>query len=350
MLVGLIAVPVFGKSLPPQPPKNPFEELRTEMLELDLPSLGPDHPPHGLWLIHYWREDYVLLLDVDGLAAALDAWKKRGPATTIYRFDNYDIADYSSIYYRDLVSLIQGADLQTQEKDFLELLLIYILSREGNWYNSDYELNYLAKRYLSRHPDSPYQWFLETYMIKDLPPLLWTVGITFSAQAFVPFGDLRKYFSESCGIGISVPVSYRNITLEPSISWTWGLIKTPFTYEGEGWADGDSGNGFTTMAMDLSIGYRFIVTPNFAVLPQGGLGVLNIWESHPDQEGELGFRPVTSLGMLFEFFYREPGKTDGQENSWVLGLAYRSLANPWEDRFKGSALVLWGSIRILESF
>ena len=326
-----------------EPPKT-FKELRLEVLELDLSSFGQRLSPYQLWLIHYWRGKYVLLLDVDTFAAAFESWKQRGFEVTVDLSDLFDDTRY--IYLRDLVTLIRNADLALHEKDFLELFLIYILNQGEGRFISIYQLNALADRYLSKHPYSPFARFVQRYIQVELPPVLWTFGgsPTMFGVA-VPCGNISDYFSAQIAVGFELQVSYRNIVLTPSASWTGGSIKTSFSYDGEDW----NNDGFMALMLDLSLGYRVKLFPKFAVTPKGGLGLLNIWEI--GEEGgfvsELGFTPTASLGIAFEYF--EPF-TEQSNVIFAFGVDYKHLMNAWDDRFKGSELVLLFVMSFLKSF
>ena len=128
-------------------------------------------------------------------------------------------------------------------------------------------------------------------------------------------------------------VSYRNLVLTPSVGMLFGSIKTSFSYNGEDWASGDE---FSALMLDLSLGYRVKLFPHFAIVPQGGLGLIEISENPNNGAGELNFKPIVSLGLSFEYFTLETLST-----RLAFGVAYSRLIDPWDDRFEGSELVLW---------
>lgn len=282
------------------------------MLELDLSSFGPSLSPYQLWLIHYWRGEYVLLLDVDTYAAAFDWWKQRASGVTVDLSDLFIDSQYR--YFRDLVTLIQDTDRAPHEKDFLELFLISILNQGEGTFRSGYYLNDLADSYLSKYPESPFTRFVQNYIHVDLPPLLWAIGYSIMLVGARPFGNISDYFPFQVGFGIEMPVSYRSIVLTPSISWAWGSVKTSFSYDGEGWDD-----LFTAFTLDLSLGYRVELSPSFAVLPHGGMGVLRLWERPPQNEkGEFGYTPIVSLGIVFEFLMHHIQALASTSAEWLL--------------------------------
>jgi len=331
-------------------PDKSFNELRLEMLELDLSSFGRSLSPYQPCLIYYWREEYIQLLDVDTFAAAFDSWKRRGSEITIDLSDLFN--DSRDLYFKELVTLIQNTDLALNEKEFLELILIYILNQGEERFRSGYQLNALADSYLSKYPDSPIRQFVQSYIQVDMPLLHWSIGGSFLLVAAIPQGSIGEYFSGRFGMGFEMPVvSYRNIVLTPSFSVAFGSLKTSFSYDGEDWS-----GGFIAFTLDLSLGYRFNLLPKFAVLLQGGLGLLSIIESEEgeeDADGKLGPIPTASLGIVFEFFKDEPGKIESngsQISSLIFGIAYRRPINPWADRFEGSELVFWSGGGFFESF
>ncbi len=117
----------------------------------------------------------------------------------------------------------------------------------------------------------------------ELPPLDWTIGISFISAVTIPFGNISDYFQGQGGIGLEIPVSYRNIVLTPSVSLAWGRVKTSFTYDGDDWNKGDV---LTARILDLSLGYRAKLLPDFSVVPQIGLGLLKLWYVQLEEEGE----------------------------------------------------------------
>jgi len=309
-------------------PDKSFKELKLEMFELELSSLGRRLTPYQSCLIHYWREEYIQLLDVDTFAAAIDSWERRGSEVTIDLFAFFD--DTRNFYLRDLVTLIQNTDLALQEKEFLELFLINILNQGEISYRRAYELNFLADSYLSKYPDSPFRQFVQSYIQVDIPPLLWSYG--FSYIATIPKGSISEYFTGRLGIVLDLPVSYGNVLVTPSISWAYGYVKTAFSYDGEYWS-----GECVWETLDLSLGYRVRLLQDVTVLPQGGLGIMKIWEIFKDEGVEFSFTPTVSLGIVIEFI------DQSMEYSflrWTFGVTYRRLIHPWDDRFEGSELVL----------
>ncbi len=322
---------------------RPFDDVRREMLEADLPSIGHSLSPYQLWLIHFWRGEYVWLLDADTFTNAVESWKQSGSRSTVdlsglfydtryYYFDGYFGGD------DNIVSRIRNTDLALYEKDFLELFLRYILSQGKGEFWSGYQLNGLAETYLSKYPDSPYRRFVESTIHADLPPLLWYSGASFGIFEAIPMGGFGNYFSSRFGLLYELPIfSFRNIVLTPSFTFLdWGTVRNSFSYNGERFS------GMTTAyTLDLSLGYRFNLLREFAILPQGGLGLLNI-QAFPKDEDSLflGFTPTASLGVVFEFSLDGAafGKTEAK-GGLSLGIAYRSLIHSWEDRFEGSELV-----------
>ena len=294
------ALPSLAVSKAPVPGKS-FEELRLEVLEVDLSSFGRSLSPYQLWLIHYWRGEYVMLLNVDTFAATYESWKQRGSKVAVDLSDMFN--DSRDIYFRDLVTMIQNTDLVLNEKEFLELFLIYILNQGEERFRSHYQLNALVDSYLSKYPDSPFRQFVQSYIQVDIPPLLWSIGFSSMFLAAIPQGSISDYFSGHWGMTLGFPVSYRNIVLTPSIGIVTGDIKTRFYYNDRYW-DGR----FEALTLDLSLGYRVKLFQHFAILPQCGLGLLKILWDTPREEGEedeFGFTPTASLGIVFEYFFFE---------------------------------------------
>jgi hypothetical protein len=331
-------VSLFAEREAPVPGKS-FEELRLEVLEVDLSRFGQSLSPYQLWLIHYWRGEYVMLLDVDTFAAAFESWKQRSSRVIVDLSDMFN--DSRQIYFRDLVTLIQNADLALNEKEFLELFLTYILNEGEERFRSVYQLNALADSYLSKYPDSPFHQFVQNYIKAyiptrprkaGIPTRLWSIGFSMMFLAAIPQGSISDYFSAQWGIALGFPVSYRNIVLTPSIGIVTGTIKTPFYHNDRYWSD-----RFEALTLELSLGYRIKLFPHFSVLPQGGIGSLKIlWDTPREkgEESEFGTTPTASIGIVFEPLY---------DDDWRLtfGVVYSRLIDPWDDRFEGFELVLW---------
>ncbi len=143
-------------------PHKSFKQRRLELLELDLSSFGPSLSPYQLWLIYFWRGEYDLLLDVDRFAVALESWKQQGSEVTVDLSDLFD--DTRGHFFKggfiggeDLATMIQNTDFAPYEKDFLELLLIYILNQGEDKFRRGFSP---ADKYLSKHPDSPFRRFV----------------------------------------------------------------------------------------------------------------------------------------------------------------------------------------------
>jgi hypothetical protein len=307
-------------------PGESFHDLRVKMLELELSGFHHSLSPYQLWLIYYWRGEYLLLLDVDSFIAAAESWKARGSQVTADLPDLFE--ESRGYYYPDLVTQIRSTDLDPSEKEFLELFLIYILNQGEDRFRSGYELNELAEGYLSRYPYSPFRDFIQKQIYADLPPRLWQATVSWTFAGAFPSGSIRSYFSWRGGMRYDLMVSYAGIALTPSLEVAWGIVKMPFSYGGEAWSGGVMG-----FALDLSLGYRLHLSRSFAILPQAGLGLLNLFESTEDQEGELGPIATFSFGMVF------------QAPNSLLGVAYRRPFKPWDSRFEGYELVFWVGMR-----
>jgi hypothetical protein len=112
--------PLFAKVWKEPVPEKTFEQVRLEVLELDLQSIGRNLSPYQLWLIYFWRGDYELLLDVETFTSALEAWKREGTSVTADLSELY--YDTVQFYFRDLAAMIHNTDFSSHDKDFLELL------------------------------------------------------------------------------------------------------------------------------------------------------------------------------------------------------------------------------------
>jgi len=176
---------------------------------------------------------------------------------------------------------------------------------------------------------------------EELPTGHWTFGSSLVVLTPFLFGNINDYLSFWVwGLGFEFPVSNKNVVIIPSATIVAGSITTPFSYDCEDWDD-----SFASLRLDLSLGYRINLSPKLFFTPKGGLGLLNIWE-HPENATDsinidtfLGFTPTTSVGIALEYLSR----TLVFDIRLALGVDYRYFLHAWEDRFRGSELMIWVS-------
>ena len=316
-------------------PEKTFAELEIAILELDLALYAGRISPYQRALIHFWRGEYPQLLDVDTFIISYRSWQQ-GNADAAG--DLVYLSDSTRGFYVDELTMrIQNAELPLREKEFLKLFLYYILNEGENAYIRTSELNALADRYLTTYPGSPYSQFVQGYVVTELPPLFWTLGASMFAVAPFLFGDISSYFSLwPFGMAVDFSLVYRNFVAIPSVAITAGSITSPFSYEGKDWSD-----SYGSLRIDLSLGYRIGLSPKFTITPKGGLGLLSLWE-HPESEGDsidtvLGFTPTASAGIMLTYISNFLVVLRAR---FTLGVDYRVLIHPWEDRFSGSELMI----------
>jgi hypothetical protein len=335
LALSLLLAVGFTADAEPKGPAKPFEQVRLELLQLQLSSFGQGLSPYQLWLIHYWRGEYALILDTDSFVAAVESWRERGAQPTVDLSGLF--RDTRDFYLPNLLASIQETDMAPHEKEFLTLFLMYILSQDERRPEDLYGVKSLADRYLAKYPDSPLSGFVRDHLQVEMPPLLWDIALPSQCLTFVgafPWGDFGAYFSPQWGISLEEPVSYRNIVLTPAIGLINGSIQTPFLHDGETWS-GD----LAVLSFDLSVGYRLRLLPKLALLPQCGLGLLAASLIPMDLGNRIGFMPTASAGLSLEYY--PWGWQWGLNYRLAAGAGYRWIADVAEKRFGGSELLLW---------
>jgi len=167
----------------------------------------------------------------------------------------------------------------------------------------------------------------------------WAVGGTLSTTGAFFVGEISNYFSPYLAVGLDLLVSYKNVLLMPSAGMSLlGSLKTTFSYGGELWATDPDKGGLGIEWLDLKLGYRSELTPQLTVGSYVGAGIVDVYERAVGDR--MGFVPSASLGLFFERFNKKLSGPERTRLRLAVGIGYKLLLKPWDDRFKGSQMYL----------
>jgi hypothetical protein len=302
-----------------------------------MPAVENGLSPYQLALIRFWRGEYDLLLDVDTLSADLAAWKR--PDAPVPAAFCRLVTKSRYAYFDDLIASIRNAELAAVERDFLELLLMRVLSEGDGAAMDSYRFKELSEMYLRNHSDSPFRPFVEENILGELPDFSWTFGGSIVTTGAVLIGNVSDYFSPNMAIGLELEASYKNIVLIPCAGLAvLGSVQTPFLFKGESVGSDSDNNSYGADSLDLLLGYRIELGKNLSVLPRIGAGLYTLYFG---TENRLGYIPTANVGVVLEYLCSAgglaPSRTKGKS---AIGIEYKMLARQWEDRFTGSQVSL----------
>lgn len=192
-----------------------------------------------------------------------------------------------------LISKIENAQLKNVEKDFLAILLEFLLSDSKEEYITQDQLNQLSDKYLSEYPFSPYNNFVRNYIRFKWTTSKWGFGFDFGGGYSGFTETLNKTFTDGGNLVVGLDIQYNQFITNARINLGFGhSVRTPFEYDGY-WKQNLPINVYLS---ELSIGYELVNNSTIKCYPFVGIASMNI--SPPQKEAEKPGNDV-DLGFVF---------------------------------------------------
>ena len=67
---------------------------------------------------------------------------------------------------------------------------------------------------------------------------------------------------------------------------------------------------------------------------------MGLFDMYGGAADAFGYTPTASVGMVLEYFGQGPFTPERTKRKSAVGVEYKMLVKPWEDRFTGSQVLL----------
>ena len=198
-----------------------------------------------------------------------------------------------------VLGLIDAADLQEVDKDFLRLNLENTLAHAGGTWSRD-TLNRMANDFLSKHPGSKYDGYVRK-RIRYQVTTDWGLGVEFFSGYGFFTGNLSQSYTNSIPIGVAFDVQYKNWVLYLRDYIGFSKTKKDLFPASGVWAANSQARVFVPEA---SIGYVVTDGRLFKVAPFVGISSMDIGPTSSDQASQpslkyadMGFSRTYTCGL-----------------------------------------------------
>lgn len=167
-------------------------------------------------LLNYWTEDYMHILAGVNLLGDISLNVKLRPDND-YLF--VKVRDESVKNYYGLQQSIQSAGLSAEDRDFLEIMLTYLVSGKFNFVIGrsitveDDKLDSMGNEFLQKYPESKYTKFIKENIRSRYTKSDWALGFDFFSGYGITTGNALYNFKNHVPIGVGFDVYYKKLVL-----------------------------------------------------------------------------------------------------------------------------------------
>jgi len=288
-------------------------------------------------LLLYWIQDYDELL---AYLPALDTIS--GPQHRRRLLPQQDnilekIREKSIDSYSVLMSCIQNAELNNEEKDFLALFFDFIIDGDDFPQITQEDLNERSKEYIASYPGSKYNSLIRRNILIEFKPRPFGFTIDYAGGMGVMTASLSESFNNFGCFGFGFGMTYNKalLNLGMNLGATTNLLETD--YNGIIWSDGSRA---TVTIFDIAAGYQLIKNRRITVTPFVAYGGVEISPVEKDRTAlpeleDAGLKMTRSFStgiytdftltryLNFNYHHRGPVIV---ENVWFIRLNYTMMA------------------------
>ncbi len=198
---------------------------------------------------------------------------------------------YTKIYkeYRTLLKQIDNAILKEQDKDFLKLLLKFIVSTKKNrLYSYDFQdtiainqdtVNRLADNFLNKYPNNPYKTFVcdnirLKYVLSD-----WKYTVSFFSGYGFFTNKIKTYVNNNVPVGVAFDVYYKKFVLYLRDYIGFSHLSKDIPYSLGVW---EKGSSLQIIIPEASLGYIVKQTNHIKMAPFAGISYIFVSPSAKD--------------------------------------------------------------------
>lgn len=229
------------------------------------------------WLILYWTQEYEELLEnvrntgFDKNAKLISNktnWNNNSKSELLIQLQEKSTADNEMI-----IVLIDNAEINSEEKDFLKFHLKFCLNE-----NQD-SLNYQADKFLIKYPTSIYGPFIKK-VIKNKQidsPFAWGYDVFLGYTLFN--GGISETFTDCFSFGMTIDFYYRNFLMSFAFSLGGTELKKDIPFNVITW---DKGRQADILLPQANLGYTFFNDKRINITPFIGISGTYIYPNYND--------------------------------------------------------------------
>lgn len=228
-------------------------------------------------------------------------------------------------------------NLSEEEKDFLLIALGFYI---GENYEKQANINLAADTFLNSYPESSFRKVVEN----SYKQVYYPSNSGFSISAFIGenrlTNELSDQFRDGFSFGFSAAYYYHSFMLQTTLSLGITAPRNDLILSDVAW---DRGHTSMMTQFEASLGYVFLKSKRFSIIPFGGIGTTSISPTKTTTEEEEYFEGVAfkakftnyaGIGIRFNLQKQDKAKTyskfEDKTYSYLL-LQYR-YAKPFLDR------------------
>jgi hypothetical protein len=254
--------------------------------------------------------------------------------------DKLNLVVYELVKQRLLIikSEIESSDLNSMNKDFLFLILNDIDSNEINEAQAQNKLNSMADEYLSKYPNSPYDYYIRHYCRYVYKPSDWGLGFEFFTGRGYFTEELSKKYTTNTTIGIAFDIYYNRsvLYLRNYIGFNKTRIDQTSPNSDTTWQAGSKVNVYLPEA---SIGYLLYSNKQLAFTPFAGISAIDISPRPSSNEifdaYSLNYRRAFTFGLNIDITLGKHSKTFLVAERSILRVRYGFTNGSLDKEFPG---------------
>jgi hypothetical protein len=270
------------------------------------------------WLLLYLTQEYKdLLLSISetGLKSENGSVDYSRWNFSQYNDELLDKLENKGILNKDIISSsIESSALTPEEKQFLNLHLLYLLSANHKEFTSQEDLNSLSDKFIAEFPYSIYNPFVRKIIRYREKESNFAIGYDFDVIFAILNGNLKQTLNNTVGFGFSFDLLYRNFILDLSISLGGSKLKQNISKQSNIWSKDMNA---TILIPQIAIGYTFFNRNSINITPTVGLSMF-------------------TLSPLYDDILNDPGLEEMDFNSnlsWSPGISINFLSKSFSPSY-----------------
>jgi len=265
------------------------------------------------WLILFWTQDFEELLssiENIGFERNANAMSLNNSQLGFFNDNLQEKLIEKSISTKEMIEVtINMAQLNQEEKDFLQLHLNYCLADVNNDASAQENLNNQADKFLINYPSSIYGPFIRKVIRfkQTVSDFGWGYDLFVGYHVFN--GGIAESFSDYFSFGMSVDMAYKSYLLNLSFSLGRSTLQKDIDYQSIIWDEGRRGDIFVPQA---SFGYTFFAQRRLSITPFVGVSGFYIMPEYDDIQA---YTPFENIEL-------------NSDASWNAGLSINLFSKP----------------------
>lgn len=281
-------------------------------------------------LLSYWTQEYFdILSQINLLKIQFDNVKVTPEKDNLF----LKVQSESIKNYYALVQSIKKSDIDVEDKDFLELLLNYLISEKFNYalfrgvYMEDDKLDVLGAAFLNKYPESKYSKFVNDRMRNIYTKSDWAIGADIFSGYGISTGNAAINFKNHVPIGVGFDIYYKKYVLYLRDYIGFDRTLNDINYNGVTW---NKKSQVRIYLPEASLGYPIISGKKLRMTPFAGISGLSYSPTLVDINENKDLKvfekftskAVVGLNMDFIFSNMSTGYLFNKDDELFIRLRY----------------------------